>query len=381
MEYSHNNLINLINFKIKNDSFIKEDDILTISLNISIALSQLHYLKPPLIHRDLKIENVLIHHHNNEDKNHEYKLCDFGSTSTIIKSPRNSQDYKILQDNILKTTTKEYRSPEMIDLFKGFEINEKCDIWALGCFIYKLCYFKTPFENLGEYGILNSIFQFPNFDKSKGNGRNYSNKLKNLIVNLLNRNPDERPNIYQVIKEICSMKNIPVPIKNIYSSQLSTQIETETEIPIQTQTQTQITIKIQDNSKSLTNIYNYNNQNKRTFKMNHKNQSTTTLTNIDDDSSISYMKMSSYKLKRIQNNIQTRIDKLNIINNNNNNNHNNNNNNNLTNIKGYKTFNKNQSEPILSLNLKNDIDHGLKNREPPPRPKKPIRLKTFPIIR
>ena len=46
---------------------------------ISHAIKILHRQSPPIIHRDIKIENVLI-------KNGTYKLCDFGScTSRVIK--------------------------------------------------------------------------------------------------------------------------------------------------------------------------------------------------------------------------------------------------------------------------------------------------------
>lgn len=33
----------------------------------------------------------------------------------------------------------------MVDLYMGKTITTKADIWALGCLLYKLCFFTLPF--------------------------------------------------------------------------------------------------------------------------------------------------------------------------------------------------------------------------------------------
>ncbi|OXT09970.1 hypothetical protein B9K06_26865, partial [Bacillus sp. OG2] len=65
---------------------------------------------------------------------------------TIINPPLNAEEFQIIQDDIMKNTTPQYRAPEMLDLYRRQPINEKSDVWALGVFLYKLCYFTTPFE-------------------------------------------------------------------------------------------------------------------------------------------------------------------------------------------------------------------------------------------
>ena len=40
----------------------------------------------------------------------------------------------------------------MIDLSKGFPIDDKLDIWALGIFLYKLCYYD-PFERPNQSSL------------------------------------------------------------------------------------------------------------------------------------------------------------------------------------------------------------------------------------
>ena len=66
---------------------------------------------------------------------------------------------------IHRNTTPMYRSPEMIDLYSNHPINEKADIWALGCMLYKLCYCVHPFEDSGTLRILNGNYTLPEGDQ------------------------------------------------------------------------------------------------------------------------------------------------------------------------------------------------------------------------
>ena len=50
-------------------------------------------------------------------------------------------------EEIEKMTTPIYRAPEQIDLFAGHKINQKADIWALGCVMYTLMFHKPAFED------------------------------------------------------------------------------------------------------------------------------------------------------------------------------------------------------------------------------------------
>ncbi|GME85043.1 unnamed protein product [Ambrosiozyma monospora] len=170
---------------------LTESEILKIMYDISKGVYYMHSLK--LIHRDIKIENVLI------DSNFNFKVCDFGSTCPILRVPRTQQEFQILQNDLLHQTTPQYRSPEMLDLYRGIPIDDKSDIWALGVFLYKLCYYTTPFENAGELAILHAAYKFPpNPPISMG--------IKNLINIMLQENPQFRPNIYQILIELFKLK-------------------------------------------------------------------------------------------------------------------------------------------------------------------------------
>lgn len=202
MEYcAGGGLIDFMNTRLQNR--LQEFEILSIMSQVTQGIAAMHALVPPLIHRDIKIENVLISH------NGDYKVCDFGSVCGAIRPPKNPQEFAFVQHDVLKNTTAQYRAPEMIDLYRGHPIDEKSDIWALGVFLYKLCYYTTPFEKGGELAILHSRYQFPAHPI-------YSDRLKNLIRMMLMVEPSQRPNVCQTLEEVSRMQGVPCPIKNFY---------------------------------------------------------------------------------------------------------------------------------------------------------------------
>ncbi|KAK9238070.1 hypothetical protein V1525DRAFT_402347 [Lipomyces kononenkoae] len=203
MEYcSGGGLIDLMNTRLQ-DRFT-EAEILKIFSDIVEGVACMHYLEPPLIHRDLKVENVLI------SANGTCKVCDFGSSSVVTGPGMTGQECRMMEDDIQRHTTMQYRSPEMVDVYRRLPIDEKSDVWALGVLLYKLCYYTTPFEEQGQLAILNATFKFPPHPQ-------YSERIKRLISVMLRENPRDRPNIYLVLKEVCSMRGVDVPIKDKYT--------------------------------------------------------------------------------------------------------------------------------------------------------------------
>uniref|UniRef100_A0A8C0DQK0 AP2-associated protein kinase 1 n=1 Tax=Balaenoptera musculus TaxID=9771 RepID=A0A8C0DQK0_BALMU len=166
------------------------------------------FCKTPIIHRDLKVENILLH-----DRGH-YVLCDFGSATNKFQNPQ-TEGVNAVEDEIKKYTTLSYRAPEMVNLYSGKIITTKADIWALGCLLYKLCYFTLPFGE-SQVAICDGNFTIP--DNSR-----YSQDMHCLIRYMLEPDPDKRPDIYQVsyfsfklLKKECPIPNVqnsPIPAK------------------------------------------------------------------------------------------------------------------------------------------------------------------------
>lgn len=220
MEYCNGGgLIDFMNTRLQHR--LTEPEILKIFTDVAEGVACMHYLKPPLLHRDLKVENVLI---NTIGSKNKFKLCDFGSAAPPRPAPMTVVDCRLVEEDVQKHTTMQYRSPEMIDVYRKQPIDEKSDIWALGVLLYKLCYYTTPFEDQGQLAILNASFRFPSYPA-------FSDKLKKLIAWMLKEHPQARPNIYQVLREACAMQGREVPIKDIYSGKKAEPQEAARQIP------------------------------------------------------------------------------------------------------------------------------------------------------
>lgn len=199
MPYCKNNILGMMNSRLQTG--FTEQEVLQIFCDTAEAVSRLHHCQTPIIHRDLKIENIL----QNDDGN--FVLCDFGSSTAKILNP-NKHGATAVDDEIKRYTTLSYRAPEMIDLYSGKNITTKSDIWALGCLLYKICFFSLPFGE-STLAIQSGSFFIP--DNSR-----YSKGVHQLIRYMLEPDTDKRPNIFQVCEiafKLCSKEN---PVQNLH---------------------------------------------------------------------------------------------------------------------------------------------------------------------
>ncbi|KAK2462970.1 hypothetical protein APHAL10511_005022 [Amanita phalloides] len=150
----------------------------------------------PYAHRDLKPGNVMI-----ADDGVTPILMDFGSTLKAHIRIENRSQALYQQDLAAEQSTMTYRAPELFDVKTGATLDEKVDIWSLGCTLFALAYSRSPFETTQttEQGgsiamaVLNA--QYKHSDTSK-----YSQGLRNIIDSMLKVDPNQRPDIHVVIR-------------------------------------------------------------------------------------------------------------------------------------------------------------------------------------
>ncbi|XP_044268991.1 serine/threonine-protein kinase sel-5 isoform X2 [Tribolium madens] len=201
MPYCQENVFGLM--KQRGKANFTELEVLTIFCDTCEAVSRLHHCKTPIIHRDLKVENILV------GENGNYVICDFGSATAKVLNPAD-KGAAAVEEEIKRYTTLSYRAPEMVDMYCGKPITTKADIWALGCLLYRLCFFTLPFGE-STLAIQSGNFSIP--DNSK-----YSKGLHQLIRYMLEPDPDQRPDIFQVSCIAFQLLSKENPVKNLMKS-------------------------------------------------------------------------------------------------------------------------------------------------------------------
>ncbi|KAK0481836.1 kinase-like domain-containing protein, partial [Armillaria novae-zelandiae] len=171
-------IIDMMNRRLRER--LTEAEILTIFVDVCEGVAHMHNSRPPLLHRDLKVENIL------QASATSYKLCDFGSAATELRA---------LEADLNRHTTLQYRAPEMVDLYLRRPVDEKSDVWALGVLLYKLCYYTTPFEEHGPLAILNVSYKIPPYPV-------YSPQMNALIASMLREHGTHRPSVFELLTNV-----------------------------------------------------------------------------------------------------------------------------------------------------------------------------------
>jgi len=148
----------------------------------------------PFAHRDMKPGNVMV------ADNGSPIVMDLGS-AIPARIQIDSRSQALLQQDIAaEHSTMAYRAPELFDVKTGVTLDEKVDIWSLGCTLFAMAYSHSPFESLQTtqqggsiaMAVMNAQYKHPDSAYSQG--------LKNLIDFMLKPNPSDRPDIHQVLK-------------------------------------------------------------------------------------------------------------------------------------------------------------------------------------
>lgn len=199
MPYCKTHILGMMNARL--GTGFTEEEVLQIFCDVADAVSRLHHCQTPIVHRDLKVENILLNEVGN------YVLCDFGSATGKVLDPQ-VHGVTAVEEEIQKYTTLSYRAPEMVDLYAGRKITTKADIWALGCLLYKLCFFSLPFGE-STLAIQSGNFSIPDHSK-------YSKGMHQLIRYMLEPDVEKRPNIFQVCEIAFRLAGKENPVRDLH---------------------------------------------------------------------------------------------------------------------------------------------------------------------
>ncbi len=146
------------------------------------VFSGLNYLHSKnIVHRDLKLENILISEiEKDKETNEKYfwvKIIDFGTAKIFEK---NKNEKAVVGSSY-------YIAPEV--LHKNY--NEKCDTWSVGVILYMLIVGRAPFDGQNDEEILENI-EKGEFNSHHKKLLNSSFEVQDLVKKLLEVNVKKR---------------------------------------------------------------------------------------------------------------------------------------------------------------------------------------------
>ncbi|KAK9461852.1 kinase-like domain-containing protein [Lipomyces oligophaga] len=150
----------------------------------------------PYAHRDIKPANIML------SQTGVPVLMDLGSCMRARTKVTSRAQALEIQDSAAEQCTLPYRAPELFDVKTNTTIDERVDIWSLGCTFFCLLYSSSPFElQTSESGaslnlaIANGQYRFPESPR-------YSEVTKNIIRSCLTVDPATRPFVDDIISQI-----------------------------------------------------------------------------------------------------------------------------------------------------------------------------------
>jgi len=153
-------------------------------------LSGLAYLHSKnIIHRDLKLENILIKEIEKSRETKEdlfvLKIIDFGTAKIFDKNKK------------IKTIvgSSYYIAPEVINK----KYNRECDLWSAGVILYMFIVGHAPFDGKTDKAIMEQVKK-GNFLRNEDRWLNASKEVKDLINKLLIYEPEKRLTAMEALK-------------------------------------------------------------------------------------------------------------------------------------------------------------------------------------
>ena len=163
--------------------------IMRIGKEIAKGLAAAHASK--LIHRDIKPSNIWLDAANKG----RVKILDFG-----LARPTNEETHLTQEGIIIGTPA--FMSPEQA---RGQNVNERCDLFSLGCVLYRLCAGKLAFSGKDAMSMLLAITSDPAPPLQSLNA-DVPAAFAKLTHQMLEKKPEDRPEsakfVVQAIQDI-----------------------------------------------------------------------------------------------------------------------------------------------------------------------------------
>nr|XP_009941806.1 PREDICTED: receptor-interacting serine/threonine-protein kinase 2 [Opisthocomus hoazin] len=163
---------------------------------IALGVNYLHNMNPPLLHHDLKTQNILL------DDEFHVKIADFGMSKWRVISMSQSRSETSLPEG----GTIIYMPPEDYNPSQKTRASVKHDIYSYAVIMWEVMSRKQPFEEvINPLQIMYSVSQGQRLDLS-GESLSMDIPHRALIIRLIGngwaQNPDERPSFLKCLIDL-----------------------------------------------------------------------------------------------------------------------------------------------------------------------------------
>ncbi|XP_020571233.1 serine/threonine-protein kinase 16-like [Phalaenopsis equestris] len=173
--------------------------VLQLFRQLCAGLKHMHNFEPPYAHNDVKPGNVLLTKRKGQPP--VAILMDFGSAQPARKQICSRSEALQLQEWAAEHCSALYRAPEFWDCPSEAYIDERTDVWSLGCTLYAIMYGESPFEYaVGDTegrlqsAIMNAEIKWPTSSISS-----YPDQLHQFVSWLLQPQISVRPHINDIL--------------------------------------------------------------------------------------------------------------------------------------------------------------------------------------
>ncbi|XP_065185561.1 serine/threonine-protein kinase 16-like [Sycon ciliatum] len=168
---------------------LAEERIYKMFRSTCLGVRAFHDHSPPYAHRDIKPHNLLL-----QANRADTVLMDLGSVAQGRVDVRTRQQALTLQETCAQTCTASYRAPELFDVPSECKIDERTDVWSLGCVLFAMAFGDSPFDG-STLSALSGKVTFPS-------SHPYSQDFCDLITWMATVDHTKRPTVEQILSRI-----------------------------------------------------------------------------------------------------------------------------------------------------------------------------------
>ncbi|XP_029318421.1 serine/threonine-protein kinase 33 [Cottoperca gobio] len=191
---------------LQQKKFLTEDETRHIICSLADAVVYLH--KRDIVHRDLKLENILVTNYLNEDDDGKIniKVTDFG-----LSVKTGGVGIENMMTEVCGTPA--YMAPEMMS---GRGYSQWCDVWSIGVVMYMLLCGEPPFVSKTKANLLKKILN-KEVKFTQPIWATVSDAAKNILTCLLKVDPAYRMSANQLLEIpwITGDTNVPAMPSNV----------------------------------------------------------------------------------------------------------------------------------------------------------------------